>query len=946
MYLSSFLRRHIGPTPNEITKMLKKIKVESLDKLIDLTIPMNIRLQKKLNIPQRGLTEVAALDSLRDIMSKNKVARSFIGAGYYDCYTPSVISRNVLENPAWYTPYTPYQAEISQGRLKSLFTFQTMITDLTGMQLANSSLLDESSAAAEAMFMAYSIKKGHKKCFFVDHRVHPQTINVICTKAKQQGISVIIGDCFQKDIPTNACAIMLQYPATDGNIIDYTELTNKMHSQSTLVVCATDLLALTLLKPPGEWGADIVTGTAQRFGVPLGFGGPHAAFLATSQEYARKLPGRIVGESIDTNGRPAYRMAMQSREQHIKRDKATSNICTSQALLANISAFYGMYHGPSGLKQIATQCHDMATSLLNALTEAGASPVHDSFFDTICVEPPKGVHVRDILAKSYELNVNPRNIDDKYIAYSCDETTTIRDIENVCTAFSLACMTPCVFINYDYTSKIPVQLLRQTLFLQQPIFNKYHSETQMMRYMNKLVASDVSLIHGMIPLGSCTMKLNAATEMIPISWDTVNRIHPFAPKSQTKGYRDFLGKFEDILKCITGFHTVCLAPNSGATGEYAGLCTIRKYQESIGQHMRDICLIPVSAHGTNPASAVLSGMRVIPVKCIDGCIDMQDLQKLVDEHQSRISALMVTYPSTFGIFEEDIKDVCRIIHEAGAQIYMDGANMNAQVGLCRPGDIGADVCHLNLHKTFCIPHGGGGPGVGPIGVAEHLAEFLPSHDILQETEKTNTFGSVTAAPYGSASILPISYMYCIMMGSKGLQMATQIAILNANYLMFRLKDHFSILHTGKNGFCAHEFIVDFREFKNFGVSEQDVSKRLADYNFHAPTMSWPVSGTMMIEPTESEDLDELERFCTTMISIRKEIGLIVSGIQKYEDSPLYGAPHTIECLVGSWDKKYSRETAVFPEPNLRDNKVWPTVTRVNDTHGDRNLVCSWKSARE
>jgi len=927
--------------------MCHTVGVSSLDELMEKTVPANIRLNRDLDLGKysEGLSESDALAELKRIASQNKVFKSFIGQGYHDCKTPTVILRNVLENPGWYTQYTPYQPEVSQGRLESLMNFQTMVADLTGMEMCNSSLLDEATAAAEAMAMIYGAASKKSK-FFVDERVHPQTLAVLQTRAAGHGITVVTGDYASYAVPDDLCGALVQYPATDGSVHNYAGFADKLHKAGAKLAAAADLLSLTKLTPPGEWGADITVGCAQRFGVPFGYGGPHAGFLATSQVFARKMPGRIIGLSIDAQGKPAYRMAMQTREQHIRRDKATSNICTAQALLANIAALYGMYHGPDGLRAIASHCQRSAAVLRHGLLKLGCTSPDAPFFDTVRVSPPPGMTADEVIAAGHALGVNFRKLDDSSLCLACDETTSSADIALVWQAFNKGTAPPFsvddALATAEPAAPIPSELARTSEFMTHPVFSSHQSEHQMLRYIFKLANKDISLVHCMIPLGSCTMKLNSTAEMMPITWPEINGIHPFAPATQAKGYAELIRSLEELLCEITGFPGMSLQPNSGASGEYSGLRTIRAYQESKGEGHRNVCLIPVSAHGTNPASAAMSGMRIVPIGCDNaGNIDVADLKAKAEKHKDNLSALMVTYPSTHGVFEETIVDICNVVHENGGQVYMDGANMNAQVGLCGPGYFGADVCHLNLHKTFCIPHGGGGPGIGPIGVAAHLKPFLPSHPVVPMGGESS-FGCVAAAPWGSASILPISWMYCVMMGSKGLKRATEVAILNANYMAARLNGHYKVLYTGKEGFCAHEFILDLREFKaSAGVTEADVAKRLADYNFHAPTMSWPVAGTIMVEPTESEDKAELDRFCEAMISIRKEIAQIEQGLQPRDDNVLKNAPHTAAIVMADdWTRPYSRNAAAFPLPSLRSAKFWPTTSRVNDTYGDRNLVCS------
>ena len=826
--------------------------------------------------------------------------------------------------------------------------------DMTGFELCNASLLDEATAAAEAMTMIHGELRSKRPKFFIDERVHPQTLSVVQTRAAGLGVTVVTGDFATFEFDDATSGALVQYPATDGSVLDYSAFAEKAHKAGAKIACATDLLALTQLQPPQMWGADIAIGTSQRFGVPLGYGGPHAGFLATDQKLSRKMPGRIIGVSIDAQGKPAYRMAMQTREQHIRRDKATSNICTAQALLANVSALYAMYHGPEGLKAIANHCHTSAAILETGLAKLGCKSSGAPYFDTIAVSPPPGATVAQVLQAGYDHGVNFRAIDDQTIGLSCDETTTADDLATVFKAFAMGKDVPFTVEELAGASAppLPAAVQRTSLFLTHPLFNTHHSEHQMLRYIFKLANKDISLVHCMIPLGSCTMKLNATAEMMPITWPTLNRVHPFAPLDQTKGYAELIASLENMLCEITGFPGMSLQPNSGASGEYAGLRAIRAYQDAQGEGERDVCLIPVSAHGTNPASAAMCGMRIVAVACDDqGNIDMADLKSKAAKHAPKLSALMVTYPSTHGVFEETIVDICDTIHANGGQVYMDGANMNAQVGLCGPGYFGADVCHLNLHKTFCIPHGGGGPGVGPIGVAEHLKPFLPAHPVVEMASvhgETNgghgaqAFGTVAAAPWGSASILPISWMYCAMMGSTGLRQATEYAILNANYMAAKLSGHYKVLYTGTSGLCAHEFILDLRDFKaSAGVTEADVAKRLADYNFHAPTMSWPVAGTIMVEPTESEDKAELDRFCEALISIRAEIAEIESGKMPKDDNVLKNAPHTAAVVTAEeWTHPYTRKQAVYPVPNLKREKFWPTTSRLNDTYGDRNLVCS------
>jgi glycine dehydrogenase len=940
----TFVHRHIGPNAADVRTMLASLGYDSLDDLVDATVPAAIRMTAPLNLGEpRGEFELLA--ELKSMAAKNKVNRSMIGMGYYDTITPPVILRNVLENPGWYTQYTPYQAEIAQGRLEALLNFQTMVSDLTGLPLANASLLDESTAAAEAMAMCKALAPGDRKKFFIAQDCHPQTIAVVQARAKAIGVECVIGDpasiCnLQSAICNSLCGVLVQYPTTDGRIVDYTEVVEKAHAAGALVVYAADLLALTLIKPPGEFGADIAVGSAQRFGVPLGFGGPHAAFMSTKTEFARKMPGRIVGVSKDAQGKPALRLTLQTREQHIRRDKATSNICTAQALLANIAGLYAAYHGPHGLKRIAQRVHVMALLLADALKEFNHEVQgEESFFDTVRVRPI-GISVPDVMRRAADRQYNLRDFGDGSIVVACDETTTVDDLLSVLDAFILTGEAPTYpFQALDRHSQIAN---RRSDFLTHPVFHQYHSETEMLRYIFKLAGRDLSLAHSMIPLGSCTMKLNGTSEMLPVTWPEFGRMHPFAPADQTRGYAQLFEQLETWLAEITGFAAVSLQPNAGSQGEYAGLLVIKAYHEFRGDHHRDVCLIPTSAHGTNPASAVVAGMKVVAVACDDhGNVDVADLEKKAAQHEKHLAALMVTYPSTHGVFEERIKEICTIVHNHGGQVYMDGANMNAQVGLCRPGDIGADVCHLNLHKTFCIPHGGGGPGMGPIGVAKQLAPFLPGHPVTG-LGGPQAIGPISEAPYGSASILTISWVYIALMGGAGLTRATQVAILNANYMAEKLKGHYDVLFTGKTGRVAHEFIIDCRPFQaSANVTPEDIAKRLIDYGFHAPTMSWPVTGTLMIEPTESESKAELDRFCDALISIRREITDIETGKLDRADNPLKHAPHPASVVTSDqWPHKYGRQQAAFPAEYVKDNKFWPFVGRIDNPYGDRNLVCT------
>ncbi len=950
----TFVHRHIGPTDTDIQEMLATLGLQSIDALIDLTVPGDIRLRKPLALgAHQG--EHEGLAALRALHDQNQIFRSFLGMGYYDCATPPVIQRNILENPGWYTQYTPYQPEIAQGRLEALLNFQTMVADLTGLPLANASLLDEATAAAEAMAMCRSITRkevgeGQEKSgFFVAQDCHPQTIAVLQTRAEPLGITLHVGYPDRTDFARqDLFGLLLQYPATDGSLRDHRSLVARAHTAGAVVAVATDLLALILIHPPGEWGADIVVGSSQRFGVPLGFGGPHAAFLSTKQDYARRLPGRIVGLSRDVAGKPAYRLALQTREQHIRRDKATSNICTAQVLLAVMASMYAVYHGPEGLRRIAQRVHGLATVLAEGLRRLGYQVGADPFFDTVKVSPhasSPGQTVDRILARASARRINLRRLDDPAIGIALDELTTGEEIETLFEIFAED--RPVSFAVADLAGTIaldvPASFARTSAYLTHEVFNRYHSEHEMLRYMHRLQSRDLSLVQSMIPLGSCTMKLNATVEMIPVTWKGFGRVHPFAPAEQTVGYQKLCAQLESWLAEITGFAAVSLQPNAGSQGEYAGLMVIRAYHRSGGQGRRDVCLIPVSAHGTNPASAVIAGLKVVSVACDEhGNVDLADLEAKATRYHDQLAALMITYPSTHGVFEEGVRRVCEIVHAHGGQVYMDGANMNAQVGLCRPGDIGADVCHLNLHKTFCIPHGGGGPGMGPIGVASHLAPYLPGHPMANKMGSKDSIGPIAAAPYGSASILPISWVYIALMGGDGLAKATKVSILNANYMVKRLEKHFPVLYAGKHGFVAHEFIVDMRQFKDSsGIEVNDIAKRLMDFGFHAPTMSFPVVGTLMIEPTESESKAELDRFCEAMIAIRREIQDIIDGHLPRDNNPLKNAPHTASAVTAAdWKHPYSREQAAFPAPWVRDSKFWPAVARIDNAYGDRHLVCT------
>ncbi len=933
-----FAKRHLGPNPVEIQQMLELLGVSSLETLIDQTIPSTIRLNYSLKLPE-AQTEYAALNQLKAIASQNQVYRSFIGMGYSDCITPGVIQRNILENPGWYTAYTPYQAEIAQGRLEALLNFQTLIIDLTGLEIANASLLDEATAAAEAMSLSYAVSKTKATGFFVSQDCHPQTIDVVKTRAIPLGIEIIIGDHHTFDFSTSIFGCLLQYPTTDGTIYDYRNFIETAHQHNALVTVAADILSLTLLTPPGELGADIAVGSTQRFGVPLGYGGPHAAYFATKETYKRNVPGRMVGVSKDAQGNPALRLALQTREQHIRRDKATSNICTAQVLLAVIASLYAVYHGPSGLQEIAQTIHQLTLTLAEGLKRLGYAIGTEPFFDTIKVELGKK-SLTEILLASQTKEINLRVIDSETVGISLDETTTIQDIIDLWEIFAESELTFTVEDVLNPSENLTA-FTRKSAYLTHPVFNSYHSETELLRYIHRLETKDLSLNTAMIPLGSCTMKLNATAEMIPVTWPEFGKLHPFAPKEQTHGYQILFEQLENWLGEITGFAGISLQPNAGSQGEYAGLLVIRHYHESRGEIHRNICLIPESAHGTNPASAVMCGFKVVPVACDDqGNININDLQAKAEKHQESLAALMITYPSTHGVFETGIEDICNIIHSNGGQVYMDGANMNAQVGLCRPGDFGADVCHLNLHKTFCIPHGGGGPGMGPIGVASHLVPFLPGHGVV-DIQGSQT-GAVSAAPWGSASILVISWMYIAMMGPKGLTEATKLAILNANYIASRLDKYYPILYKGNQGFVAHECILDLRGVKkSAGIEVDDIAKRLMDYGFHAPTVSWPVAGTMMVEPTESESKAELDRFCDAMIAIYQEISEIESGAMDATNNMLKNAPHTaISLLCGEWNRPYSREQAAYPAPWTKEHKFWPSVGRIDNAFGDRNFICS------
>ena len=946
-----FTQRHLGSVGDTLEAMLEDIGVPSLDALIEEAVPSHIRLDEPLALTDAdAIDEQAALARLRSIAGKNRVVKSMIGMGYHGTHTPSVVRRNILENPLWYTPYTPYQAEIAQGRLEALLNFQTLVTDLTALPLAGASLLDESTAAGEAMAMTYSVARQKKKRFLVDRACHPQTLGVISTRARTLGITLETVDLAEQaasgsvTIGEDVCGVLVQYPTTDGRVVDYTKVCERAHVDGAMVVAACDLLSLTLLTPPGEWGgggADVAVGSSQRFGVPMGYGGPHAAFLATHEKHARKLPGRLVGVSKDARGNRALRLAIQTREQHIKRDRATSNICTAQVLLAVIASMYAVHHGPEGLKNIAMRVAGKAAGLRRRLASMGLSVGEGPIFDTVTFD---GVSADDVLAAAEKRNLNLRKLDEHTVSIACDETTTDEEVDLCVAALEEATHAPGdadeALSTLDAEDALPAEgtaLRRTSEFLTHEVFHRYRSEHELLRYISLLQEKDISLADSMIPLGSCTMKLNAAAEMLPVTWPEFADLHPYCPAHQAQGYREMIEQLNRWLAEITGFADVSMQPNSGAQGEYAGLLTILAYHRANGQSNRNVCLVPTSAHGTNPASAVIAGMKVVPVQCDErGDIDLGDLRDKAEQNADRLGALMITYPSTHGVFEEGVTRACRIVHDFGGQVYMDGANMNAQVGLTSPGKVGADVCHLNLHKTFCIPHGGGGPGMGPIGVAEHLAPHVPGDPLRLDAN------AVSAAPFGSPMILPISWMYIAMMGGRGLTDATRLAIANANYMARRLENDYNILYTGANGRVAHEFIVDCRAFeKNAHITVEDIAKRLIDFGYHAPTMSWPVPGTLMIEPTESESKVELDRFCDAMVAIRREIADIEQGTISAEHSPLKHAPHPAEMVTADeWDYPYSRQQAAYPSEWQRARKFWPPVARVDNAHGDRHLICT------
>ncbi len=932
---SDFVSRHIGPDEAEVEAMLGTLGIGSLGDLVKKAVPAAILSDEPLDL-EESQPEAATLARLRKVAGKNRVMTSMIGMGYSDTVTPGVVLRNVLENPGWYTAYTPYQPEISQGRLEALLNFQTMIMDLTGMEIANASMLDEGTAAAEAMTLCQRVSKSKSNAFFVANDCHPQTIAIVQTRSEPLGIELIMGDPADGPGDKEVFGALLQYPATDGGVRDYAGFIKNVHGQGGLAVVAADLLSLVLLTPPGEFGADVVVGSAQRFGVPMGFGGPHAAFFATKDSHKRSMPGRIVGVSVDSRSRPGLRLALQTREQHIRRDKATSNICTAQVLLAVMASMYAVYHGPNRIRAIAERINRLAGALAAGLKDLGFEVTNESWFDTLTVKTPGSAGA--IHERAEAAGINLRHIDGDTVSIACDEVTTPEIIGQVLDAFA-GKASGLDFAALDKAAKagVPGALTRKSAFLGHAAFNSYHSETEMLRYLRKLQSKDVALVRSMIPLGSCTMKLNATSEMIPVTWPEFGRIHPYAPRDQVQGYLHMIQELESWLAEITGYDAVSLQPNAGSQGEYAGLLAIRAWHKANGDEARKVCLIPSSAHGTNPASAILCGMKVVVVECDkDGNIDVEDLKAKAAEHKDTLAALMITYPSTHGVFEEAVVEICKIIHDHGGQVYLDGANLNAQVGVCKPGVYGSDVSHLNLHKTFCIPHGGGGPGVGPIGVGKHLAPFLPGTPVGGEFPHSGA--PVAAAPYGSASILPITWAYIAMMGRDGLRRATEVAILSANYIATRLQEHYPVLYTGHNGLVAHECIIDLRQFKQ--VSVDDVAKRLMDYGFHAPTMSFPVAGTLMIEPTESESKVELDRFCDAMIAIRKEIAAVEEGKIDAANNPLANAPHTLEDLISdTWDRPYSRDEAAFPVATLRDDKYWPPVNRVDNVYGDRNLVC-------
>ncbi|TFY70010.1 hypothetical protein EVJ58_g111 [Rhodofomes roseus] len=955
--LDTFQDRHVGPDGSEVKHMLSALGYESMDAFVDATVPSKIRVASSSvsNDSIAALSESELYKRARELAKANKPFKSYIGMGYHNAVVPPVILRTaqIMESPAWYTPYTPYQPEIAQGRLESLVNYQTMIMSLTAMDIANASLLDEATAAAEGMVMAFASTNQKKRVFLVDEGVLPQTMAVLQTRAKGFGIQLVVGDVFSlaKDNSTEICGALVQYPDVNGSVFEYGQLAETIHKAGGLVVCATDLLALTMLKPPGEWGADIVLGNSARFGVPAGYGGPHGAFFSCTDKLKRKMPGRLIGRSKDVYGKPAYRLALQTREQHIRREKATSNICTAQALLANMAAMYAVYHGPVGLRRIAEKVHTLASILKSEVEALGYKAINSSFFDTLTFEvngaAPNAETVHDAAAK---VNVNLRRIDEKHVGVTLDESVSKEDVETLVQVFASAASKERSSVTAPVSSAIPQTLQRTSEYLPHPVFNTHHSETEMLRYIYHLQSKDLGLVHAMIPLGSCTMKLNSTSSMIPLTWPEFCNVHPFAPTDQVKGYVEMIKELESDLCKITGFHACSVQPNSGAAGEYAGLSVIKAYHESRGEGHRDICLIPVSAHGTNPASAVMAGLKVVPVKTHpDGNLDLEDLRAKAEKHKDNLAAFMITYPSTFGVFEDGVQDACKIIHENGGQVYLDGANLNAQIGLTNPATCGGDVCHMNLHKTFAIPHGGGGPGVGPICVAEHLAPFLPSHPIVP-TGGDKGISAVAAAPYGSASILLISWAYIKMLGGDGLSAASAVALLNANYMAHRLSGHYTLRYKNGNGRVAHELLIDLADFeKAAGLKVTDFAKRLQDYGFHPPTCSWPISTCMLIEPTESEPLEEIDRFCDAMIQIRREAEDIITGKQPKDSNVLKNAPHPVSVIAlpdDQWNRPYSRQTAAFPMPWLMERKFWPTVSRIDDAYGDLNLICDCPSVEE
>ena len=937
---SDFVSRHIGPQAADVDLMLASLGYSSLQELCDAVLPTSIRGGDTLQLPP-ALDEVQALARIRELADLNQPMKSLIGMGYHGTFTPAVVVRRILESPAWYTAYTPYQPEISQGRLEALLNYQTMVCDLTGMEIANSSLLDESTAAAEAMMMARRLSKSKGQNFFIDKDCHPQTIDVVNTRAQAIGIEIQVGDPWEDLNPEECYGVLIQYPGSSGRIRDIREVVAKSHAYEGLVCVSADLLALCLLTPPGDLGADLVVGTSQRFGVPLGFGGPHAGYLAARESHKRSLPGRLVGVSVDSGGRPATRLALQTREQHIRREKATSNICTAQVLLAVLASMYAVWHGPSGLKQIAQRIHDLTALLAASLDSTGVVVLNESFFDTLTVRVPN--QADRVLERALAEGINLRRVDSNTVGVSLDETCDLEVVESLVRAFGCGSRAP---VTVDHRSGIPPQLERSSNFLTHSVFNSYRSETEMLRYIRRLADKDIALDRGMIPLGSCTMKLNATSEMEPITWPEFSDMHPFAPLDQAQGYIKLIAELEEWLLACTGYDAISLQPNAGSQGEFAGLLAIRRYHEAMGQEQRDVCLIPSSAHGTNAASAVMAGLRVVVVDCDEnGDVDLVDLASKVSEYRENLAAIMVTYPSTHGVFEDGIGRICELVHDAGAQVYVDGANLNALVGLAPPGHFGADISHLNLHKTFCIPHGGGGPGIGPVAAKSHLAPFLPNHPVVAEAGPKSGPGAISGAPWGSAGILPIPWMYIAMMGAHGLERATSVAILNANYVANRLQNTYPVLYRGKNGLVAHECILDLRPLSDV-VSVEDVAKRLIDYGFHAPTMSFPVPGTLMVEPTESESRGEIDHFCNAMISIRHEISRIEGGEWPIEDNPLVNAPHPAEDLLrSSWEHPYTREEAAYPMPSIRQDKYWPPVGRIDGAHGDRNLVCNCPDPR-